>query len=94
MAFGRAFPGGGPDPLFAAYFWMAGVLNLIPAALARPVAIEWVVVGVPHAVFAVHVWRCCRRAAVQRAIDLERFERLKGDKDRQATEDAKVGADR
>jgi hypothetical protein len=80
MAFGRAFPGGGPDPLFAPYFWMAAVLNIVPAALARPVPIEWAVVGLAHLAFIVHVWRCRRRAAVQRAVDLERFEKLKSER--------------
>jgi hypothetical protein len=79
MAFGRAFPGGGSDPLFAPYFAMATVLNLVPAALARPVAIEWLVVGLPHLLFVVHLWRSRRRSAMQRAIDLERFEKLKNE---------------
>jgi hypothetical protein len=77
MAFGRMFSGAGADPLFAAYFWLATVLNLIPAALAGPVAIEWTVVGIAHALFAVHVFVTRRRAAHQRAIDLERFEKLR-----------------
>jgi hypothetical protein len=77
MAFGRMFPGGGSDPLFAAYFAFATVLNIVPAALLRPVAIEWVVVGLPHVLFVAHLWRGRRRAAGQRAVDLERFERLK-----------------
>jgi len=77
MAFGRAFPGGGSDPLFTPYFALATVLNVVPAGLARPVAIEWVVVGLPHLLFAAHLWRCRRRSAAQRAIDLERFEQLK-----------------
>jgi hypothetical protein len=77
MAFGRAFPGGGSDPLFAPYFALATVLNLVPAALARPVAIEWLVVGLPHILFVAHLWRGRRRSAVQRAVDLERFEKLK-----------------
>lgn len=79
MAFGRAFPGGGSDPLFTPYFAMATVLNLVPAAFARPVAIEWVVVGLPHLLFIARLWRGGRRSAVQRAVDLERFAKLKGD---------------
>ena len=77
MAFGRAFPGGGSDPLFTPYFALAAILNVIPAALARPVAIEWVVVALPHVLFVGHLWRGRRRSAGQRAIDLERFEKLK-----------------
>jgi hypothetical protein len=81
MAFGRKFPGGGSDPLFAPYFATATVLNLLPAALAqpRPFAIEWVVIGLPHLLILAHVWRSRRRSAVQRAIDLERFEKLKNE---------------
>jgi hypothetical protein len=77
MAFGQAFPGGGSDPLFTPYFALATVLNLLPAALARPTAIEWVVVVLPHLLFIAHLWRCRRRSAAQRAIDLDRFEKLK-----------------
>src|SRR5437764_1007383 len=55
----------------------ATIRNLVPAALARPVAIEWVVVGLPHVLFIAHLWRARRRSAVLRAIDLERFEKLK-----------------
>src|SRR3954469_10019784 len=51
MAFGRAYPRGGSDPLFAAYYWMAAVLTLVPAALLQPKAIEWVAVGLPHVLF-------------------------------------------
>jgi hypothetical protein len=77
MAFGQPFRGGGPDPLFALYFWLAAVLNLIPAALSGPTQVEWVALGVGHVIFVVHVWRSTRRAARQRAIDLERFTRMK-----------------
>lgn len=77
MAFGRAFPGGGSDPLFAAYFWLAAVLNLIPAALAGPVPIEWSALGIAHVVFVGHVVLARRRAAHQRAVDLDRFQKLK-----------------
>lgn len=77
MAFGRAYPGGGSDPLFAAYFWMAAALNMIPAALAGPVAIEWAVIGAAHVLFVGHIVLARRRAARQRAVDLERFQKLR-----------------
>jgi hypothetical protein len=79
MAFGRAYRGGGTDPLFCAYFWIAALLNLLPAALAEPgpVAIEWTVIGTAHGLFALHVLLCRRRAGAQRARDLERFDKLK-----------------
>jgi hypothetical protein len=79
MAFGRTFPGGASDPLFAPYFALATVANLLSAALARPrpFATEWVVVAVPHLLFLARLWRGRRRSAAQRAVDLERFENLK-----------------
>jgi len=79
MAFGRAFPGGGSDPLFTPYFALATVLNVIPAALARPVAVEWVVVALPHLLFIAQLWQGRRRSATQRAIDLERFEKIRAE---------------
>ena len=79
MEFGRRFPGGGIDPLFCAPFWSAIVLNLIPAAVVnpRPGPLEWVVVGLMHAVAAGRILVASRRAAAQRAVDLERFMALR-----------------
>jgi hypothetical protein len=77
MAYGRQFPGSGPDPLFAAYFWAATVLNVIPAMIARPAPIEWAVVGTAHAFVIGRVGLARRQAGQQRARDLERFQRLK-----------------
>jgi hypothetical protein len=77
MAYGREFPGSGPDPLFAAYFWSATLLNLVPAAIARPAPIEWAVVGAAHAFVIGRVALARRQAGRQRPRDLERFRRLK-----------------
>jgi hypothetical protein len=77
MAFGVRFPGGGIDPLFAVQFWWAVVLNLIPAALAAPAAIEWLVVGVAHGVAILRIASGRRYARTQRATDLEHFRTLK-----------------
>lgn len=79
MAFGRRFPAGGPDPLFAAHFWAAIGLNLIPAALAAPAPVEWVVVGSLHAVAILRIVSARRSARTQRASDLEHFRTLKRD---------------
>jgi hypothetical protein len=76
MAYGRAHAGG-TDPLFALCFAGAAVLNLLPAALAAPVPIEWAVVGLAHAAFGVRLARARSYAARQRALDLDRFRRLK-----------------
>jgi hypothetical protein len=79
MAFGRAFPGGS-DPLFGGFFLMATVLNFIPVALAAPVPIEWVVVGVTHVLFLIHIARARHRAAGQRVADLTHFQQLRDTK--------------
>lgn len=77
MAYGQAFRGSGPDPLFSAYFWTAGVLNLIPVAGREPFAIDSAIVAIVHALFALRVWRARAESARQRAVDLDRFTRLR-----------------
>jgi hypothetical protein len=76
MAFGRAFPGG-VDPLFGPFFWIAALFNFVPAILAGPVAVEWVVTGAAHVLFMARVAAARHHAATQRALDLERFQQLK-----------------
>jgi hypothetical protein len=80
MEYGRRFPGGGTDPLFCGVFWSATFLNLLPAAIVTPSPgpLEWTVVGAAHLAFAGRVLMARRRAATQRAVDLERFSQLKG----------------
>jgi hypothetical protein len=77
MAYGRMFPGAATDPLFTAYFIAAAVLNFVPAVLAGAVAIEYAVVGGVHLLFVVNLVVARRRASRQRAMDLERFQKLK-----------------
>lgn len=77
MAYGRAHPGSGPDPLFVVFFGLATVFNFVPALLAQPVQIEVIVVGAAHLGFLVRLVVARRTAARQRAVDLERFEGLK-----------------
>lgn len=76
MAYGRTF-GGGSDPLFTLIFVGATILNFVPVLIAEPVAIEVVVIGFAHALFVVRIAVARRTAGRQRAIDLERFQRLK-----------------
>jgi len=78
-AYGRAFHGG-PDPLFTLVFAGAAILNFVPALLAEPVLIEVLVIGVAHLLFVVRIAMARREAGRQRAADLERFEKLKGDR--------------
>jgi len=79
MAYGRAFAGGGIDALFAPMFWVAALLNFIPAMFSGPMAIDWAVVGAVHALFVVRVWSARMQAGRQRAIDLERYTKLKSE---------------
>lgn len=77
MAFGRAHPKAGSDPLFAAIFIAATVLNFVPVLVSEPVPIEISVIGGLHAVFIARVLLAKRAAAHQRAQDLERFNALR-----------------
>jgi hypothetical protein len=77
MTFSQTLPTGGIDPLFANYFRIAAILNFVPAAFARPMPIEWVFVGIIHALFILRVAMARRQAARQRAIDLDRFQQIK-----------------
>jgi hypothetical protein len=76
MAYGRSFPGG-PDALFSVYFYLATLLNFVPVLLADPVRLEVLVVGSIHLLFVGRVVLAHRAAGRQRAVDLERFQRLK-----------------
>ena len=77
MAYGVAYPGAGSDPLFSSYFFLATVLNFVPVLLAEPVRLEVSVVGAVHLIFVGRVIAARRASGRQRALDLERFERLK-----------------
>lgn len=77
MAYGRRFGGGGIDALSSPIFAVAALLNFVPVALNGSVAIDWTIIGTVHLLFIVRIWAATRQAAGQRAIDLERFTRLK-----------------
>src|ERR1044071_3786575 len=65
MAFGRAFSGSASDPLFGRFFWIATVLNFIPAILAGAVTLEWTIIGIPHVIFILRVAVAERHASHQ-----------------------------
>ena len=65
------------DPLFARSFLLGVVLNLVAALAAGPIAIEWAVLGIAHALLAVRILVARREAAGQRAADLARFKEIK-----------------
>jgi hypothetical protein len=77
MAYARAYPRGGSDPLFSLYFIVAAVLNFVPVILAEPVQIEVIVVGALHLILVARVIAARHAASGQRARDLERFQRIK-----------------
>lgn len=77
MAFGRAFSGSALDPLFGRFFWIATILNFIPAVLAGALPIEWTAIGIAHVVFIARVVVAERHAARQRPLDLDHFQKLK-----------------
>ena len=76
MAYGRFYPGGA-DPLFSPFFVLATVLNFVPVVLAEPVQIDVAVVAVIHLVFVARIFLARRAALRQRAVELERFRRLR-----------------
>jgi len=84
MSYGRFFAGGGIDALFSPIFWVATVLNLIPVMLNGPFAIDSAVVSVVHVLFIARVWSARNQAGRQRALDLERFTRLRDEMQRTA----------
>jgi hypothetical protein len=79
MAYGLAYRGAGSDPLFSPYFFLATVMNFVPVLLAEPVRLEVSVVGGVHLIFLGRILAARRSLGRQRAIDLDRFERLKRD---------------
>lgn len=77
MAYGQEFPGHASDPLFGTFFLLAMVLNVLPAALADPVPLEWAVVAVGHLLAIGRLMRARHDARQQRTLDLDRFRQLK-----------------
>jgi hypothetical protein len=75
MAFGRQFPGTGPDPLFCRLFLFGCSVNFIPAALGGETW-ELLVVGVPHLLLMYRIRMARDFAGRQRAEDLQRFQTI------------------
>jgi hypothetical protein len=86
MSYGTLFKSGGMDALCSPLFWLAALLNLIPVALAGPLAVDWAVVGALHGLFGWRVWSARQQAGRQRAEDLDRFTRLRAQRNPSAAE--------
>ena len=81
MEFGRAGERRfSTDPLFAQSFLLGVVLNLVAALTSGPIAIEWAVLGIAHALLAGRILTARRKAAAQRAEDLARFKEIRDGK--------------
>ena len=93
MAFGRKFPGAGPDPLFSAVFALAAAVNTLPMVSVGPTPAEWIPLGLAHLLFILRIDRARRQAAGQRASDLDRFRALAGSETASARSSG-AGADR
>lgn len=77
MAFGRPKGAAAADPLFSISFLLGALFNIMPALIAQPTPAEIVFVGGAHALFVLRLAVARAAAARQRAIDLERFQRVK-----------------
>jgi len=78
MAFGRPKGAATADPLFVVPFLLAGLFNIAPALLLHPIVEELTFVGGAHLLFALRIIVVRSAAGRQRAIDLARFQQLKG----------------
>jgi hypothetical protein len=78
MAYGRRFPGSGPDPLFSGVLGIATLVNLLAMVALDPMPAEWIPLGLAHAAFVLRIDWARRRAARQRAEDLGRFRAIAG----------------
>ena len=76
MSYGAKFPSG-LDPLFSIVFATAAILNFfsaLPVAERRP---GWIVLSfIAHLAFGYRIVSARKRAAAQRALDLDRFRSL------------------
>jgi hypothetical protein len=80
MKFGAGGPfAGNRDPLFTIYFLTAALFNFVPVLLAGAVPVEYGVVGAFHVLFIARLLVARRDAGRQRAVDLERFQRIKSE---------------
>lgn len=75
MTYSQRYPRAAPDPLFGPVFLAAVALNFLPVALAGVLA-ELAGLGALHLLVVLRVILARRRAARQRAEDLERFRRI------------------
>jgi hypothetical protein len=79
MAFGRPPGAATSDALFTVPFLLAAIFNIAPALLLNPIRTELIFVGGAHVLFVLRLAVARLAAGRQRAIDLKRFQKLKGE---------------
>ena len=77
MAFGRPKGAAATDALFTVPFLLAALFNAAPALVLEPARVELVCVGGAHALFVLRLLVARHAAGKQRAVDLDRFTKLK-----------------
>lgn len=85
MGFGRPLAGTGSDPLFAAFFGLAALLNSVPVIAAGAVRLELIVIGAGHAAFLARLIAARQATGRQRSADLERFLAMQQETERRPT---------
>jgi hypothetical protein len=78
MAFGRPAGALAVDALFSVPFLLATLCNIAPALIAEPARVELIFIGGAHALFVLRLLVARQAAGRQRAIDLARFQQMKG----------------
>ena len=78
MAFGRPAGAATFDALFTVPFLLAAACNVAPARIVEPTRVELIFIGGAHALFVLRLFVARQAASRQRAIDLARFQQMKG----------------
>jgi hypothetical protein len=78
MAFGRPAGTATVDALFTVPFLLASLCNVAPALIVDPARVELIFIGGAHALFVLRLLVARQAAGRQRAIDLARFQQMKG----------------
>jgi hypothetical protein len=78
MAFGRPAGAATVDALFTVPFLLASLCNVAPALIVDPARVELIFIGGAHALFVLRLVVARQAAGRQRAIDLARFQEMKG----------------
>jgi hypothetical protein len=65
------------DPLFVRGFLLGIVMNFVTVIVSGPIAVEWVILGLTHALLGVRILAARQEAGSQRAADLARFNEIK-----------------